>query len=107
MQDARVFGPALWGGFHPEDAQVIEDLRRGDYVSDLWRGNLGYQVNDESLQLLAESKAAVYAARYLDIMEQLADAFRTRAADCSPILVPRILSDLSEAGIRGQRNQHD
>ena len=88
----------IWGGFILKtlidlkgDAlavgePMIEHLKEGDYVRNIWQENLCHQVNDEFLRLLAEAKTAVRANDYLNMLEELTSAFEERAASSSPIL---------------------
>jgi hypothetical protein len=98
----------IWGGFILKmlidlkgDAlavgePMVEHLKEGDYVRNIWQENLCHQINDEFLRLLAEAKTAVSPGSYLDMMEQVTSAFEERAAFCSPILA-RYLAHLIPA----------
>jgi len=88
----------IWGGFILKtlidlkaDALVvgepmIEHLKEGDYVRNIWQENLCHQVNDEFLRLLAEAGATIRVGSYSDMMEQLSSALAERSTGCSPIL---------------------
>lgn len=88
----------IWGGFILKTLTdlkgdglavgepMIEHLKEGDYVRNIWQENLCHQVNDEFLELLADSAATIAPGAYLDMMEQLAEAFRARREGCSPVL---------------------
>ena len=95
----------IWGGFILKtlidlkgDAlavgePMIEHLKEGDYVRNIWQENLCHQANDEFLRLLAEARTTVRAGSYLDMLEQLTSALEERAASCSPLLA-RYMSHL-------------
>jgi hypothetical protein len=88
----------IWGGFILKtlidvkgDAlavgePMIEHLKEGDYVRNIWQENLCHQVNDEFLRLLAEAKATIPVGSYSDMMEQLTTELEQRSGACSPIL---------------------
>jgi len=98
----------IWGGFILKTlidikgdglaagAPMIDHLKEGDYVRNIWQENLCHQVNDEFLGLLAAARQDVAAGSYLDMMEQLTGAFAARASGCSPLL-SRYLSTLVPA----------
>ena len=88
----------IWGGFvlkmlidikgdgFAAGAPMIEHLKEGNYVRNIWQENLSHQVNDEFLALLASAREEVVAGPYLGMMEQLTHAIDARLANCSPIL---------------------
>jgi hypothetical protein len=88
----------IWGGFILKtlmdvkgDAMavgepMIEHLKEGDYLRNIWQENLGHQVNDEFLDLLGEAREAISPASYLDMMSVLTEVFRRRAEQVSPIM---------------------
>ena len=80
----------IWGGFVLKTLTdlagdglaagepMIEHLKEGDYVRNIWQENLCHQVNDEFLDLLAETRETFAPGDYLDMMAQLAETFRAR-----------------------------
>ena len=88
----------IWGGFILKTLidirgdglavgePMIEHLKEGHFVRNIWQENLAHQVNDEFVRLLADAKPAIVSGRYLDMMEQLTSALRQRAGRCSPVL---------------------
>jgi hypothetical protein len=75
---------------------MIEHLKEGNYVRNIWQENLCHQVNDEFLLLLNAAKGALLSGSYMDLMDQLNDAFQARAERCSPLL-RRYLKQLTPA----------
>ena len=88
----------IWGGFILKTLTdiagdglavgepMIEHLKEGDYVRNIWQENLCHQVNDEFLELLAEARETVKPASYLDMMAAVGEVFRERGETASPIL---------------------
>jgi hypothetical protein len=84
----------IWGGFILKTLMdirndplavgepMIEHLKDGDYLRNIWQENLCHQINDEFLRLLAEASAGIRQASYLE----MTDEFCARAERCSPLL---------------------
>jgi len=98
----------IWGGFILKTLMdlngdalavgepMVEHLKDGDYVRNIWQENLCHQINDEFLVLLGAAKADLRPAPYLDMIEGLNDAFQAHAGKCSPLL-RRYLAHLTPA----------
>lgn len=88
----------IWGGFVLKtlmdvrgDAMavgepMIDHLKAGDHVRNIWQESLAHQVNDEFLDLLGQARAELVADDYLPMMGQLTELLCARAPRCSPLL---------------------
>ncbi len=88
----------IWGGFILKTlidirgdglavgGPMVDHLKAGDYVRNIWQENIAHQLNDEFLALLAAAAETVRSEGYLEMMEALTEGFAVRAGNCSPIL---------------------
>jgi len=65
---------------------LIDHLKEGDHVRNMWQENLAHQVNDEFLDVLREAREQLAVGDYLAMMSQLAGLFASRTTRCSPLL---------------------
>ncbi len=88
----------IWGGFVLKTLMdlnghafavgepMIEHFKEGDYLRNIWQENLGHQINDEFLRMLAETSEEISPGPYLDMVEGMTEVFRAREDRCSPLL---------------------
>jgi len=88
----------IWGGFvlktlmdlRGESMAVgepmIRHLKEGNYLRNAWQEHICHLVNDEFLDLLAESAGEIAVGGYLEMMASLSEQFGRRADRCSPLL---------------------
>lgn len=90
----------IWGGFILKTLMdlkgeamavgepMIRHLKEGTYNRNIWQEHVCHLVNDEFLQLLSEIKQNLMSRDYLEMMKEVADGFRSRTEEASPILKP-------------------
>lgn len=88
----------IWGGFILKtvmdvrgDAMavgepMIDHLKDGNHVRNIWQENLGHQLNDEFLDVLAVARDQLVADDPLAMMGRLTELFAAQAPHCSPLL---------------------
>jgi hypothetical protein len=65
---------------------MIRHLKEGNYLRNAWQEHICHLVNDEFLEMLAESARDIEPASYLEMMGALREELGRRTERCSPLL---------------------
>lgn len=90
----------IWGGFILKmlmdlagDAMavgepMIDHMKEGDYLRNIWQEHTAHLVNDEMIALIAHAGTVIRPAGYVDMMGELAGIVTRAAEDASAMLKP-------------------
>lgn len=90
----------IWGGFILKTLMdlknesmavgepMINHLKEGDYIRNIWQEHVCHLINDEFLDLLLHVKTTIRSTDYLDMMKELNEGFKGRVDSASPVFKP-------------------
>ena len=90
----------IWGGFILKTLMdlrnesmaigepMINHLKDGDYIRNIWQEHVCHLINDEFLHLLFQVKNTIRSNDYLEMMKEINEGFKEHAEKASPMFKP-------------------
>jgi len=90
----------IWGGFILKTLMdlknesmaigepMINHLKDGDYIRNIWQEYVCHLINDEFLHLLFQVKKTIRPNNYLEMMKEINEGFKEHTDKASPIFKP-------------------